>query len=64
MVPANQQGPIRWAELAHEQLTCQETQDVLTNHTGLLLEMVVYFGVTPLLSPPTPGASLPEEESV
>ena len=44
VVPAIQQEPIRWAELAPEQLTCQETQDVLTSHTGLLLEMVVYQG--------------------
>ena len=42
VVPATQQGPIRWGELACDQLTCQETEDVLTNHTGLLLEMVVY----------------------
>ena len=44
VVPATQQGPIRRAELAREQLTCREMQDVLTNHTGLLLEMVVYQG--------------------
>ena len=42
VVPATQQGPIRWVELAGEQLTCRETQDVLTSHTGLLL--VVYQG--------------------
>ena len=44
MVPTTQQGPIRWAELAREQLTYQETQDVLTSHTDLLLEMVIYQG--------------------
>ena len=44
VVPATQQGPIRWGELAQEQLTFQETQDVLTSHTGLLLEMEVYQG--------------------
>ena len=44
VVPATQQGPIRWAELAREQKTCQETQDMLTSNTGLLLEMVVYQG--------------------
>ena len=44
VVPATQQGPIRWGELAHDELTCQETQDVLTSHSGLLLEMVVYQG--------------------
>ena len=44
MVPATQQGPIRWGELAREQLTCQETQDMLTRHTGHFLEMVVYQG--------------------
>ena len=44
MVPATQQGPIRWGELALEQLTCQETQEVLTSYTGLLQEMVVYQG--------------------
>ena len=42
VVPATQQGPIRWVELAGEQLTCRETQDVLTSHSGLLLEIVVY----------------------
>ena len=36
--------PIRWRELAREQLTCQETQEVLTSNTSLLLEMVVYQG--------------------
>ena len=44
VVTAIQQGPIRWAELAREQLTCQEMQDMLTSNTGLLLEMVVYQG--------------------
>ena len=44
VVPATQQGPIRWEELARDQLTCPETQDVLTGHTGLLLEKVVYQG--------------------
>ena len=44
VVPATQQGPIRWAELAGEQLTCQEMQDMLTSHPGLLPEMVVYQG--------------------
>ena len=41
VVPATHQGPIRWRELAREQLTCQETQEMLTS---LLLEMVVYQG--------------------
>ena len=44
VVPATQQGPIRWGELARGQLTCQETQEVLTSNTSLLLEMVVYQG--------------------
>ena len=44
VVPTTQQGPIRWAELSREQLTYQETQDVLTSHTDLLLEMVIYQG--------------------
>ena len=44
VVPATQQGPIRWGELACDQLTCQETQDLLTGHTGLHLQMVVYQG--------------------
>ena len=39
VVLATQQGPIRWGELARDQLTCQKTQEVLTS---LLLEMVVY----------------------
>ena len=44
VVPATQQGTIRWGELARDQLTCQETQEVLTSNTSLLLEMVVYQG--------------------
>ena len=44
VVLATQQGPIRWRELARDQLTCQETQEVLTSNTSLLLEMVVYQG--------------------
>ena len=54
VAPATSQGPIRWGELArdqlthdqltHDQPTLQETQDVLTSNTGLLLEMVMYQG--------------------
>ena len=44
MVPATQQEPVRWGELAKDLLTCQETQEVLTSNTSLLLEMVVYQG--------------------
>ena len=44
VVPATQQGPIRWGVLARDQLTCQETQEVLTSNNSLLLEMVVYQG--------------------
>ena len=53
VVPAIQQGPIRWGELARDQLTCQETQEVLTSNTCLLLKMVVgpTCGVTPLPGP-------------
>ena len=40
VVPATQQEPIRWGELTRNQLTCQETQDVLTGNTHLLLEIV------------------------
>ena len=69
VVPATQQGPIRWVELAREQLTCQETQDVLTSNTGLLLEMVAYQGANlwcdtstgasgPLCQPPKGGQCL------
>ena len=42
--PATQQGPISWEELGRDQLTCQETQGLLTSNTGLLVEMVVYQG--------------------
>ena len=42
VVPATQQGPIRWGELARDQLTCQETQEVLTSNASLLLEKVVF----------------------
>ena len=57
VVPATQQGPIRWEELARDQLTCQETQGLLTSNTGLLVlvETVVYqgasCGATPLQGP-------------
>ena len=44
VVPATQQGPVRWGLLAKDQLTCQETQEVLTSNTSLLLERVVYQG--------------------
>ena len=44
VVLATQQGPIRWAELARDQPTCQETQELLISNTGLLVEMVVYQG--------------------
>ena len=44
VVSATQQGPIRWEELACDQLTCQETQELLTSNTGLLVELMVYQG--------------------
>ena len=41
MTSAKTQGPVRWQELAQDQLMCQETQDV----TLLQLEKVGYLGV-------------------
>ena len=58
VVPATQQGPIRWGELARDQLTCQETQEVLTSNTSLLLEIVVYQGAH-LWCDPSTGALRP-----
>ena len=55
---AKTQGPVRWQELAQDQLMCQETQDV----TLLQLEKVGYLGVdlwfntsTGLLQPLVPA---------
>ena len=45
VVPATQQGPIRWQELARDQLTCQRTQELLTSNTGLQMELVATQGV-------------------
>ena len=63
VVPATKQGPIRWAELARDQLTCQEIQELLTSNTGLLVEMVVYQGAnlwcdtsTGAIRPPVPAS--------